>query len=160
MTQDVKNAKEVILCDNDQNYNGWDELLKTTRVELQNTQDKYLKEISIEILKKANIQGSADEIANEFVKIYNLLKSQLNGTQPKTQIPEQTVFDDYIICLEDGKKMQMLNRHLKVKYHMSFQDYKRKWNLPIDYPCTCKNYSKIRANIAKKRTKKARTDEK
>ncbi len=120
---------------------------------LQNKQEEYLKEMSVEILKKSNITGSTDKISCELVRIYNTLKTLL--TAPKmTQIPEQTVFDDYIICLEDGKKMQMLNRHLKVKYNMSFRDYKQKWGLPIDYPSTCKNYSKIRADIAKKRKNK------
>ena len=69
-------------------------------------------------------------------------------------IYKKTVFDDYIICLEDGKKMKMLKRHLRTHYNMSFQEYKNKWNLPIDYPYVCKNHSKTRANIATRSKKR------
>ena len=54
--------------------------------------------------------------------------------------------------------MKMLRRHLKVKYGMSFQEYKQKWGLPIDYPDVCKNYSKVRAEIARKRKNKQKTE--
>lgn len=116
--------------------------------------DDVLKNIALECLKKSNFNGTAEQIAEEYVKIYNSLKNKLSNCENKRQIPQQTVFDDFIICLEDGKKMQMLNRHLKVYYKMTFQQYKEKWGLPIDYPSVCKNYSKIRANIAKKKRKK------
>ena len=115
--------------------------------------ESVLKNIALECLKKSSFNGTAEQIAEEYVKLYNSLKNKLSGCENKRQIPKQTVFDDYIICLEDGKKMQMLNRHLKVYYKMTFQQYKEKWNLPIDYPSVCKNYSKIRANIAKKKRK-------
>jgi len=116
--------------------------------------DLDIKQIAIECLKKSNISGKPEEIANEYLKIYNILKTNVrNDNIKKQEIPEQTVFDDYIICLEDGKKMQMLNRHLKVYYNMTFQEYKKKWGLPIDYPNVCKNYSKVRSKIAKNRKK-------
>ena len=151
MSIELINTKDpVILCDDDKKYDGWDNIIKQAERKIVEQQDEYIKNISLEIIKKANIKGNSEDIANEFIKIYHTLKDKINGTNTRN-IPTQTVFDDYIICLEDGKKMQMLNRHLKVKYHMSFQDYKKKWGLPIDYPCTCKNYSKIRADIAKKR---------
>ncbi len=117
---------------------------------IQKKQEEFLKEMAIEILKKSETRGSTDKITRELVRIYNMLKTQLISPKMK-QIPEQTVFDDYIICLEDGLKMKMLKRHLRVKYNMSFQDYKQKWHLPIDYPCVCKKYSSCRANIARKR---------
>ena len=122
---------------------------------IQEKQEEFLKEMAIEILKKSEIRGSTDKIARELVRIYNMLKTQL--ISPKmSQIPEQTVFEDYIICLEDGLKMKMLKRHLRVKYNMSFQDYKQKWKLPIDYPSFCKQYSSCRANIARRRRRMRR----
>ena len=146
-------SNEIAFFPNGGSKTGWNDILSKAEKNMQDKQDEYLKEMTMEILKKSEIRGSTDKIAGEFVRIFNMLKTQLTG--PRTaQIPKQTVFDDYIICLEDGKKMQMLNRHLKVKYHMSFQDYKQKWGLPIDYPSTCKNYSKIRADIARKKRKK------
>ena len=92
------------------------------------------------------------------MKIYNILSRNLVQNERNINIPKQTVFDDYIICLEEGKKMKMLRRHLKVKYGMSFQEYKQKWGLPIDYPDVCKNYSNIRAEIAKNKKKKRKTE--
>jgi len=112
--------------------------------------DRNIEDIAIECLKKSNVSGDPEKIANEFIKIYNTLKMKTNSNLQQ-KIPEQTVFDDYIICLEDGKHLKMLNRHLRVYYKMTFQEYKQKWGLPIDYPCTCRNHSKVRAEIAKKK---------
>ncbi len=62
---------------------------------------------------------------------------------------DQSVFDDYIICLEDGKKLQMLKRHLKTVYNMSIEQYKERWNLPPEYPVVSPSYAKRRSAIAK-----------
>ena len=112
--------------------------------------DILIKNVTMEILKVLAINDRPQEIVDKFVAIYSILEKYF-CVENRRQVPKDTVFDDYIICLEDGKKMKMLNRHLKVKYGMTFSEYKRKWNLPIDYPSTCKNYSKVRADIAKKR---------
>ncbi len=62
---------------------------------------------------------------------------------------EDSVHDDYIVCLEDGKKLQMLKRHLNTVYGMSLSQYKEKWGLPNDYPVVSPNYAKRRSDIAK-----------
>ena len=62
---------------------------------------------------------------------------------------EDSVHDDYIICLEDGKKLQMLKRHLNTMYGMTVEQYKERWNLPMDYPVVSPNYAKRRSQIAK-----------
>ncbi|GEM_PF-5701414 len=107
--------------------------------------------VAMEYLKQNGDDENSDEFVKKFVEMYGKFKDL---SKTKRNIPEQTVFDDYIICLEDGKKMKMLKRHLRVHYGMTFSEYKAKWNLPVDYPCTCKNYSKVRAGIARKRNKK------
>jgi predicted transcriptional regulator len=61
---------------------------------------------------------------------------------------QDSVTDDYIVCLEDGKKMKSLKRHL-TKLGLSFDAYKRKWGLPKNYPSVCRNYSQKRKEIAK-----------
>ena len=61
---------------------------------------------------------------------------------------ESTYTDDYIICLEDGKKLKMLKRLLRSKYNLSITDYKNKWGLPQDYPIVAKNYAQKRSIIA------------
>ena len=63
---------------------------------------------------------------------------------------ESTYTDDYIICLEDGKKLKMLKRHLSSKYGMTVEEYKSKWGLPQDYPIVAKNYTITRSMIAQK----------
>ena len=119
----------------------------------------YFMEVAMEILRKSDIKGSTEKMVREYIRTYNALKTQLSDTS-NIQIPKQTVFYDYIICLEDGKKMQMLQRHLKVKYNMTFQDYKQKWGLRPDYPHTCPKYSEIRAEIVKKKRKTQKNVEK
>ncbi|MFA5969584.1 MAG: MucR family transcriptional regulator [Sphingomonas sp.] len=57
---------------------------------------------------------------------------------------------DYIVCLEDGKKLKMLKRHLMTHYKMTPEQYRAKWNLPADYPMVAPNYAEQRRSLAKK----------
>ena len=57
---------------------------------------------------------------------------------------------DYIVCLEDGKKLKMLKRHLMTSYGMTPDDYRKKWDLPSDYPMVAPNYAEQRRKLAKK----------
>ncbi len=69
----------------------------------------------------------------------------------KPAVPvKKSVTPDYIICLEDGKKLKMLKRHLKSSYGLSPDEYRAKWGLPSDYPMTCPNYAKARSDLALK----------
>lgn len=56
---------------------------------------------------------------------------------------------DYVVCLEDGKKLKMLKRHLMTHYQMSPDQYRAKWNLPPDYPMVAPNYAEQRRSLAK-----------
>ena len=58
--------------------------------------------------------------------------------------------DEYLICLEDGKKLKMLKRHLMTAYGMTPQDYRAKWGLKLDYPMVAPNYAQKRQELAKK----------
>lgn len=57
---------------------------------------------------------------------------------------------DYIVCLEDGKKLKMLKRHLMTHYQMTPEDYRAKWGLATDYPMVAPNYAEQRRTLAKK----------
>ena len=71
-------------------------------------------------------------------------------TKSKPAVPvAKSISDDYIICLEDGKKLKMLKRYLRSQYNMSPDDYRRKWNLPSDYPMVAPAYSRKRSQFAK-----------
>ena len=61
----------------------------------------------------------------------------------------RSVQDDYIICLEDGKKLKMLKRHLKTAYNMTPEEYRERWGLPADYPMVAPNYARRRSKLAK-----------
>lgn len=63
---------------------------------------------------------------------------------------KKSVTPEYIVCLEDGKKLKMLKRHLKTVYDMSPDEYRTKWNLPPEYPMVAPNYAKARSEMATK----------
>ncbi|WOI10508.1 MucR family transcriptional regulator [Thalassospira lucentensis] len=69
----------------------------------------------------------------------------------KPAVPiRKSIGDDYIICLEDGKKLKMLKRHLRTTYNLTPEEYRAKWGLPSDYPMVAPNYAKQRSQFAKK----------
>lgn len=61
----------------------------------------------------------------------------------------QSITEDYLICLEDGKQMKMLKRHLKTSYGMTPDQYRERWDLPANYPMVAPNYAKKRQSIAR-----------
>src|SRR5690606_26612749 len=73
------------------------------------------------------------------------------GTSAKPMVPiKKSITPDYIICLEDGKKLKMLKRHLRTSYGMTPEEYRLKWGLPADYPMVAPNYAAQRSVFAKK----------
>ncbi len=67
---------------------------------------------------------------------------------PAVQI-RKSVTADYLVCLEDGKRLKMLKRHLKTAYNMTPEQYRGRWDLPADYPMVAPNYAKHRSRLAK-----------
>lgn len=68
----------------------------------------------------------------------------------KPAVPiKKSVTNDYLICLEDGKKLKMLKRYLRSRYNMSPEEYRAKWNLPPDYPMVAPSYAAKRSEFAK-----------
>jgi len=71
--------------------------------------------------------------------------------RPKPAVPvKKSVFPDYIVCLEDGKKLKMLKRHIKTAYNMTPDEYRERWGLAPEYPMVAPNYAKHRSALAKK----------
>lgn len=69
---------------------------------------------------------------------------------PKPAVPaKKSVTNDYIVCLEDGKRFKSLKRHLRTQYNMSPDEYREKWGLDSDYPMVAPNYAKARSKLAK-----------
>jgi predicted transcriptional regulator len=70
--------------------------------------------------------------------------------RPEPAVPiKRSVFPDHIVCLEDGKKMTMLKRHLMTAYQMTPAQYRARWGLPSDYPMVAPEYAKRRSSLAK-----------
>jgi predicted transcriptional regulator len=81
----------------------------------------------------------------------------LGGPAPVETIKQEpavsvrsSIKPDFIVCLEDGKKLKMLKRHLMTHYQMTPEQYRAKWNLPADYPMVAPNYAEQRRTLAKK----------
>lgn len=70
--------------------------------------------------------------------------------RPQPAVPiKKSIQPDYIVCLEDGKKLKMLKRHLKTAYNMSPEEYRERWGLPADYPMVAPSYAQRRSQLAK-----------
>src|SRR6202035_2941643 len=63
--------------------------------------------------------------------------------------PKKSITNDYIVCLEDGRKFKSLKRHLRTQYNLSPEEYREKWSLPADYPMVAPAYAKARSALAK-----------
>jgi predicted transcriptional regulator len=78
---------------------------------------------------------------------------RLNGTAEELPEPaiaiKQSVTPDYIVSLEDGRKLKTLKRYLRTSYDMTPDQYRRRWGLPADYPMVAPNYAKKRSKLAK-----------
>lgn len=99
---------------------------------------------------------TVEEVPNLIEKVYSAFRDlsssdspSLPHTQPAVPI-KKSIKPDYIVCLEDGKKLKMLKRHLQTHYNLSPEAYREKWNLPADYPMVAPNYAKHRRELAKK----------
>jgi|SRR5687768_5155335 predicted transcriptional regulator len=76
---------------------------------------------------------------------------QSSAAELKPAVPaKRSIHDDYIICLEDGKKFKSLKRHLRTHYDLSPEQYREKWGLPPDYPMVAPKYAAARSMLAKK----------
>ena len=97
----------------------------------------------------------SDEIPSIIQSVHRALNTTEQGTggSRKIQNPAVTVKKlippDYIICLEDGRKLKMLKRHLRTALDMTPEEYRAKWGMPLDYPMVAPKYAKKRSEFAK-----------
>jgi len=103
----------------------------------------------------ANNSVSVNDVPQLIQNVYKTLSTL--GEQPKAAevrsepaVPvRNSVKPDFIVCLEDGKKLKMLKRHLMTAYGMTPDEYRAKWGLPADYPMVAPNYAESRRQLAK-----------
>jgi predicted transcriptional regulator len=104
----------------------------------------------------SNNSVPASDLASLISDVHSALVRVTSGIAPvsvealKPAVPtKKSVTNDFIICLEDGKKFKSLKRHLRTQYNMSPEEYREKWGLPPDYPMVAPNYAKARSQLAK-----------
>lgn len=103
----------------------------------------------------SNNSVSANEIPKIIEQVYKALThvnadGHVSAGRPQPAVPiKKSVTPDYLICLEDGKQLKMLKRHLKTAYGMSPEEYRERWGLPRDYPMVAPNYAEQRSKLAK-----------
>jgi len=104
----------------------------------------------------SNNSVSVDEVSSLIANVYGALASLGQSAPVEDKLPEPAVSvrasikPDYIVCLEDGKKLKMLKRHLMTHYNLTPEQYRARWNLPADYPMVAPNYAEKRRDLAKK----------
>ncbi|WP_259779672.1 MucR family transcriptional regulator [Aestuariispira ectoiniformans] len=104
-----------------------------------------------------NNKTSSDAIPGLIEMVFTSF-NRLNGSSASRSAPsrkaaisvKKSVTPDYLVCLEDGKKLKMLKRHLRTNYDMTPEEYRNKWGLPADYPMVAPNYAAQRSAFAKK----------
>ncbi|MBA3067456.1 MAG: transcriptional regulator [Hyphomonas sp.] len=124
---------------------------------MQELEESELLEMTVEIVSSyvANnsLQAGAlpDLIKSVHATIISLSHPEAAPTEkfePAISIAK-SVTAEYIICLEDGRKLKMLKRYLRTRYDMTPEEYRAKWGLPADYPMVAPNYAKLRSRHAK-----------
>ncbi|KCZ94599.1 MucR family transcriptional regulator [Hyphomonas johnsonii] len=103
----------------------------------------------------ANNTVAADGLA-DLIKSVHLTIAELSGGAPAAvEKPEpavsiaKSVTPEYLICLEDGRKLKMLKRYLRSRYDLTPEEYRTRWGLPAEYPMVAPNYAKLRSQHAK-----------
>ncbi len=80
--------------------------------------------------------------------VAHVAQQAVSESAPAVRVDE-SVKPDYLVCLEDGKRVKMLKRYLKTNYNLTPEEYKRRWSLPASYPMVAPNYAKVRSKLAK-----------
>nr|WP_303657271.1 MucR family transcriptional regulator [Asticcacaulis aquaticus] len=98
----------------------------------------------------------ANEVPQLIQSVFGALSNLSTAPSVEPESPKapavsikKSIADDYIVCLEDGRKFKSLKRHLRTKYNLSPEEYRAKWNLPKDYPMVAPSYAAARSSLAK-----------
>jgi predicted transcriptional regulator len=124
---------------------------------IEETEEFDLLSLTTEIVAAhvSNNNVAATDLPSLISQVYRSLAGIGTPVEPVPEKPQpavpvkKSVHPDYIVCLEDGKKLKMLKRHLKTAYGMSPEEYRERWGLPADYPMVAPNYARQRSKLAK-----------
>jgi len=99
-------------------------------------------------VSREELPNLVKEVYSAFANAKNSASKQQNSPQKPAVPISRSVHDDYIICLEDGKKFKSMKRHLRTSYDLTPEAYRRKWDLSPEYPMVAPNYAKKRSKLA------------
>lgn len=125
----------------------------------QGSQGEALLRVTSDIVSSfvANNAVTTDSLPEVIRSVYRTVATLAGNTEaktddrPKPAVPvSKSVTTDFIICLEDGRKLKMLKRYLRSRYDMSPEEYRKRWALPADYPMVAPAYTERRSEFAKK----------
>jgi len=126
--------------------------------EEQQQENSNLLSQTVEIVSSyvSNNTVAVSDLPRLIEETYSALNAQgapaeaADPERPKPAVPiKKSIQPDYIVCLEDGKELKMLKRHLKTAYDMTPDEYRARWDLPPEYPMVAPNYAKRRSELAK-----------
>ncbi len=104
--------------------------------------------VSNNTMQASEIPAVIEQVFKTLANVNTDVNVSMDRPQPAVPI-KKSITPDYIVCLEDGKKLKMLKRHLKTAYGMSPEEYRERWGLPADYPMVAPNYAEKRSQLAK-----------
>lgn len=104
--------------------------------------------LSNNVMPSSEVPGVIEQVFKTLANVNTDVNVSMDRPQPAVPI-KKSVTPDHIICLEDGKKLKMLKRHLKTAYGMTPEEYRERWGLPADYPMVAPNYAEQRSRLAK-----------
>jgi predicted transcriptional regulator len=107
--------------------------------------------VSAHVSNNSVAVGDLAQLINQvYQSLSGIGKIPVAAARPQPAVPvKRSVHPDYIVCLEDGKKLKMLKRHLMTSYKLTPEGYRERWGLPADYPMVAPNYAKQRSRLAK-----------
>ncbi len=120
-------------------------------------EDEILKQVTEIVTAYLSKNSLPPEEVPGLIRSVHATLGGIAGDAPQAREPREpavsikkSVKPDYIVCLEDGRRLKMLKRYLRARYDMSPDQYRAKWGLPADYPMTAPNYAAKRSEFAKK----------
>ncbi|MBI3419212.1 MAG: MucR family transcriptional regulator [Proteobacteria bacterium] len=106
--------------------------------------------VSKNLVEKDDLPALIHQVYQSFLRLGTGGAEGARAGRPEPAVSvKKSVMPEYIVCLEDGKKLKMLKRHLKSTYNLTPDEYRERWGLPTDYPMVAPNYAKHRSRLAK-----------
>lgn len=113
--------------------------------------DLTVKIVAAHVSKNAVTMGELPKLIDRvYAALVSACREGEAHVRPKPAVPiRKSVMPDYVVCLEDGKKLKMLKRHLKTSFNLTPEEYRERWGLASNYPMVAPNYAKQRSRLAK-----------